>query len=590
MSVITRDELRRFGGTTLGEILDRVPGLTLSTASFTDRSLIAARGDQTQINGGHILFLINGRPTREILEGGLIGDLLESFPVEILERIEVIRGPGSVLYGSNAYSAVVNLITRKADGEEVEVSGLGGGGRAIASAGEVLLRHGDLSVVGAGQFHQEPDWIAPVSTPYGPEQAVIPYRSKGAYFETDYKGLSLMSSYTEYNTDYLEGLVGEGRWRRGFTDLGYKVKASATWDMNFDLTYTRATLDAKYYIPFITRVSNDALAEWTNTLALTNKDHLTFGTLYDYISGQEDFFGESPMMVISQGRRPGGAFYGQLEHQLLDSVALIGGFQANKIGGIGLNVVPRGGLIWKPASQYSVKLLYSGAFRAPSLSENFMDYVPPANIGGPGLKGNPGLSPETVATIDLALSYQGKRLQGELGYFHSKQSNDIILANATVAGEYVNQGEITFQGGELEGNYYLGKHLFLKGSALYQVNDGGSSLTPIPNASGKAGISYQDNKLIVSLFDAYEGPVSGYAGALNPKPGAYSLLNGQLRYDLSKYMHAGPHTPVALVVHGENLANRAVWLPDWKDVPGDSIFYNRGRTVYFGIEVGLKKE
>src|ERR1700694_3430047 len=72
ISVVTRDELQRFGGITLGEILQRVPGLTGTSSYFTDRSLIAARGDQTKNNGGHILILINGRPTREILEGGLI--------------------------------------------------------------------------------------------------------------------------------------------------------------------------------------------------------------------------------------------------------------------------------------------------------------------------------------------------------------------------------------------------------------------------------------------------------------------------------------------------------------------------------------
>ncbi|MFZ1131333.1 MAG: Plug domain-containing protein, partial [Terriglobales bacterium] len=108
MSVVTSDELRRFDGLTLNEILQRVPGLTGSTQYFVDRSLVAARGDQTKTNGGHILFLINGRPTREVMEGGVISDLLESFPVEILERIEIIKGPGSVLYGSNAFSAVVN--------------------------------------------------------------------------------------------------------------------------------------------------------------------------------------------------------------------------------------------------------------------------------------------------------------------------------------------------------------------------------------------------------------------------------------------------------------------------------------------------
>jgi outer membrane receptor for ferrienterochelin and colicins len=103
VSVVTSDELRRFAGMTLGEILQRVPGLTGTSQYFTDRSMVAALGDQTKTAGGHILFLINGRPTREVQEGGIISDLLESFPVGILERIEVIKGPGSVLYGSTPF-------------------------------------------------------------------------------------------------------------------------------------------------------------------------------------------------------------------------------------------------------------------------------------------------------------------------------------------------------------------------------------------------------------------------------------------------------------------------------------------------------
>jgi outer membrane receptor for ferrienterochelin and colicins len=114
VSVVTSDELFRFGSVTLREALDRVPGLTGTTASFTDRSMVASRGDQVMSNGGHLLILLNGRPTREILEGGIVSDLLESFPVSVLERIEVVKGPGSVMYGSNAVSGVINLITRSA--------------------------------------------------------------------------------------------------------------------------------------------------------------------------------------------------------------------------------------------------------------------------------------------------------------------------------------------------------------------------------------------------------------------------------------------------------------------------------------------
>src|SRR5882724_4244957 len=158
ISVISQDELRRFGGMTLQEVLERVPGLSLTSAYFTDRSLVAARGDQIKINGGHILFLINGRPTREVLEGGLISDLLEAFPVNALEKIEVIKGPGSVLYGSNAFSAVVNLITKKAEATGLTISGFGGEKGAKGSSAQVMAKRGDFSLFGAGQFHQKPTW------------------------------------------------------------------------------------------------------------------------------------------------------------------------------------------------------------------------------------------------------------------------------------------------------------------------------------------------------------------------------------------------------------------------------------------------
>jgi hypothetical protein len=147
---------------------------------------------------------------------------------------------------------------------------------------------------------------------------------------------------------------------------------------------------------------------------------------------------------------------------------------------------------------------------------------------------------------------------------------------------------------EGEGKYYFQKSFFFTGSSAYQFNvsgSGGPNITPIPNFGAKAGISYEStNGFTAGLFDVYEGPVSGYSGALNPRPTAYSLLSANIRLNVSKYVHAGSSKGLALVGHAENLANTAVWLPDWKDVPGDSIFVNRGRTIYAGIELSLKKD
>jgi outer membrane receptor for ferrienterochelin and colicins len=593
--VVTRDELKRFGGLTLREILERVAGLTGTTASFTDRSIISARGDQTQINGGHVLFLINGRPTREILEGGIISDLMEAFPVSILERIEVIEGPGSVLYGSDAFSAVINLITQKAEGDQLIVTGEGGPSGATATSGNIFVKNGDLNIAGAGQFHQYPDWATPVSTEFfGVENALIPNRSEGEYLGLDYKGLSVMSSFTDWSTAFLEGGVGIARWRRGFADAGYHWKAGSRWDMNFNITYTRTTFDAKNYIPFNTRDSYEALGEWSNVLTVGNSDQLTFGALYDYIRGQEVFYGETPPAVISNGSRPSGAFYAQDDHQLTDSLKLIGGFQANKIDDIHLNVVPRGGIIWTPASHWSFKALYSEAFRAPSLNETLLHYIPPPDIGGPSLLGNPNLVPEKVATEDAELRYQGNRLEAGLDYYHSRQSNIIVLANVTTAGMYMNLESATFNGVEGEAKYYLRKYFYVTGSFTYQFDVSGSMagpISPIPNWGAKAGVSYEgSNGLTIGVFDVSEGAISGYSAAQNPNPGAYSLVSANVRLDLSKYLHTGRDSGLALVAHAENLANTGVWLPDWKDVPGDTIFVNQGRTIFAGIEFSLKKE
>jgi outer membrane receptor for ferrienterochelin and colicins len=593
MSVVTRDELRRFPGVTVREILQRVPGLTGATAYFTDRSLLAARGDQTKINGGHLLILINGRPTREVLEGGVISDLLESFPVGVLERIEIVKGPGSVLYGSNAFSAVVNLITQKAERIGFALSGFPGGAGALGSSAQATLACGNLSLIAAAQYHRKPDWHTtyrlpeslmddPLAADQPPVQDItIRDGGPGGFLGVNYKGLSLMSSFTEWHTSsFVRGTVGENKWRRGFADLGYGFKASDTWDASVNLTYTRTTLDVPDF-PNIARDSNEIVLEWTNTLSPTEKDRITFGALYNHIEGQETYFGLGFPITISDGARSGGAFYGQLDHRLRPNLKVIGGLQANKIGALDLNVVPRAGVIWNPASAVTVKALYSSAFRAPSINETRLNH--------PGLAGSPDLRPEKVGTLDVGVTYQGDRVLAGVNFFRSRQTDSIVVDTSTARWQYLNLGEATFRGVEFEGKYYFKRSLFLLGSYSYQANADGSgtkNITPVPNTSAKAGISYlTNNGLSVSLFDSFQGGIKPDTSTLNPTPVSYQLLSAQVQFDLARYLRADGNRGVTLFVRGDNLADKQVWLPDWGGNTGDTIPALRGRTVYFGIEV-----
>ena len=324
VSVVTQDELQRFGGTTLLEVLERVAGLNVSSTFLGDSSLIAVRGDQTRANAGHILILINGRPVREILEGGVSSDILESFPIDSLERIEVVKGPGSVLYGSDAFSGVINLITKKAEGQDFRASAAEAPRVRRSCRRTSCFSRARSNIVEGGQYHNWPRWditerAVAASGAVTAQNATLRDDGTGGYLGINYKGLSFMSSYTEQEApSYVRGIVGDTRLKRGFGDLGYKLQATARWEMTFNATYSRSVMDAPDY-PTIHRDSYEGDLEWTNFITFSENDRLTFGTVYNHIAGLETYFGVKPSLIDAQGSRNAGEGYVQYEHKLTDT-------------------------------------------------------------------------------------------------------------------------------------------------------------------------------------------------------------------------------------------------------------------------------
>jgi outer membrane receptor protein involved in Fe transport len=149
--------------------------------------------------------------------------------------------------------------------------------------------------------------------------------------------------------------------------------------------------------------------------------------------------------------------------------------------------------------------------------------------------------------MDLSVSYQANRFQGALTFFRSWQTDSIVVVPFPVRAKYLNLGEATFQGFELEGKYYLRKHYFLTGSVSYQANhdgNGNHDITPVPNFGAKAGLSYSaENGLTLSLFDNYQGALHTISNTANPSPTAYHMLSSHVQYDLSRYL--GDQTRVA---------------------------------------------
>ncbi len=603
LSVLSKDDLQRFGGTTLRDVLERVPGLISSGANYTNRTTIAPRGDQIKQNSSHVLFLINGRPIREIQEGGVSSDFLESFPVNIIEKIEVVKGPGSVLYGSDAFSAVVNVITQKAEETGVSATGLAQNDGGYKTMADVRYTSGDFSIVAAGNYYEKAKWETPynylvttylTTPPYVVTQDAsvnlsIPNRGVGSYLEVGYKGLSVMASYDQWKTDWINAGAAQVNLTKLFSNVGYQTDVNEKWGMDFNVTYTHSGLNGT---SISERSSYNLVGEWTNSITLSDVSKLTVGGLLNRNDGEEKIlasFGATipAGMVVSKGTVTSVAGYAQLDYRLIENLKLIGGLQANKVEDIDLNVVPRAGLIWNPADRYTVKALYSQAFRAPSINEVNMNF-------GTYLLGNPSLKPEKVSTVDFSVGYQGEQEQLGVNLFYSKMTDiiQIVYAPGTFTGTYTNAANVTFMGAEFEGKYYIDRQWYLTGSLLYQTNKNDAdqkNLSPIANFGSKAGISYMaDNGITVGLFDIYQGKLdSKFVGTRNPDQGAYNLLHLNSKFNLNKLFNMSMRPDVSLVFNVDNVLDRPHFGYDLGGTTGDGIPSIPGRAVYLGLNVAL---
>lgn len=150
-SVITSSDIEKLGARTLDEVLETVPGLhvSLSNVNRLD-SVYSIRGIHTGFNP-HVLLLLDGNRVQWTLAGGR--PFMYRLPANIVSRIEIIRGPGSAMYGSDAFSGVINVITKDAD----EIDNL-----------EVALRHGSFSTNDAWLHYGKEiqDWSFSASLTY----------------------------------------------------------------------------------------------------------------------------------------------------------------------------------------------------------------------------------------------------------------------------------------------------------------------------------------------------------------------------------------------------------------------------------------
>lgn len=158
ISVTTKEDIEMFGARDLYQVLERMPSVFMTGSYLFPNNLVSLRGDLPTHTNNHTLILINGRPVRESNSGGLNMMMLMGYPVEMIERIEVIRGPGSVIYGTNAFTGVVNVVTVRGKQDSLRLKGEGGSYGYYRTSLSSSAEKDDFTINGTVSTMREDGW------------------------------------------------------------------------------------------------------------------------------------------------------------------------------------------------------------------------------------------------------------------------------------------------------------------------------------------------------------------------------------------------------------------------------------------------
>lgn len=476
VTIVTDDDLKKFGHRTLADVLRSVRGLYVSY----DRnySYLGVRGfNRPGDYNSRMLVLVDGHRVHDnVLDSVLLGRefLLD---LDVIDRLEVIRGPSSSIYGNNAFFGVINIITKR-----------GGDLKGAVVSGEAGSFDSYKGVFSFGKkFQNEVEWL--VSGSYydsaGPGRLFYPefddpethrgiaekadYENAYRYFSSvSYRDFSLEGAYSSREKGIPTGSFGttfnDRRARTvdipAYVDLKYQHQFGQGPEVMARVYYDYYDYHGDY--PYDLVLNKDFIkgqqagTEWQLNQKVFDRHTLTVGAEWrENLQQDQGNYDVEPRVAYLDDRRTSRnwGLYGQGEWVVLTNLLLNAGARYDQYNTFGDSVNPRLGLIYQPVEQTTLKLLYGTAFRAPNSYEFYNT--------GVGLKANPELQPETIRTYELVIEQAlpfHLRLTAS-GYYY--RIDDLInqeLDSGDGLLVYRNVDQVAAHGGEveLEGRYENG--------------------------------------------------------------------------------------------------------------------------------------
>jgi outer membrane receptor for ferrienterochelin and colicins len=528
ISIVTASDIRQYGYRTMADILRSVRGFYITYDRNYDYMGVRGFGRPGDYNS-RVLLLVDGHRINDNIYGSASIGTDFVLDVDLIERVEIVRGPGSSLYGTNAFFAIINVITR--DGRNIkgmEVSGEGASfgtykgrmtyGNQYKNGINMILSASAYDSKGQSLYYKEFD---------------TPDQNNGRADGCDYDKYKSYFGKISLNDIVVEGAfvtrekgIPTGAWGTLFNESGNKttdnlgyidVKYERSFENEFDVMtrihYNRYKYEGTYISPPVNKDS--ALGEWLGgelKLGKTffEKHHLIFGMEYqDNLKQNQKSFYINPYSSALDDKRTSTNWgvYMQDEFTILENLVLNAGIRHDHYQTFGGTTNPRIGLIYKPFEMASIKLLYGEAFRAPNAYEYYY------HDGNVTSKSNRNLSPETIRTFELVYEqyFQNQlRLSASGFYYRIKDliSQQIDPADGLLVFNNIEEVEAKGLEFELEQKWENGFEGHISYTFQETKNiDTGTLLSNSPKHLGKMNMIYPliTKKLFAGLELQYTG-------------------------------------------------------------------------------------
>lgn len=533
----------------LPTVMQQVPGLFLTSRAVMGFGVSGGGSGAINVRGiggtpnTDILVLIDGHPQYQGIFGHPISD---SYQTMMTERVEVLRGPASVLYGSNAMGGVISIVTRsmKQDGVRTSVN-LGGG-----SHGTLMAEASNQARV--GKFSSTVSAVYNRSDNHRPN---MDFEQVGGYVKLGYDISEHWNAYanadiTRFDSKYpgstAEPVYGAEQWilRGVMTAAVENNYGSTSGAVSVYSNFGRHKIDDGTKVDTLTTDryfrSKDALTGVSvyQSAQLFGGNRVTVGFDYQHIFGDAYYTDKKTdtVMIIpnkqtAKSTRHEVAGYVDFRQDVTDWFTVDAGIRVDNHSVTGTEMIPQAGVVFRPMATGTIKAMVSKGFRNPTMREMYL--YPPSNED---------LEAERLWNYELSWRHRVGNLSYGANIYYLKADNMIQTQPVDGKPRNVNTGEIENYGLEFDAAYTLNEHWSFSTNHSFLHME--YSVVAAPEYAGFVGANCNYGKLALTAGLQYINNLYTVVGD-NEQTESFCLLNLSGSYQLTKN--------IGLWIRGENL-------------------------------------